>query len=98
MKYYKFRVSGDSMLPLIRPDQVVYVCPNEQRCFEVGDIVVFRKQTFRCHRIIKRLVLNGRQIYVTKGDNTSEIDNYFVTENEIIGRVATVNPSVDRDE
>ena len=43
MKYYKFRVSGDSMLPLIRPDQVVYVCPNEQRCFEVGDIVVFRK-------------------------------------------------------
>lgn len=86
------------MLPLIKPDQVVYVCFDEKRCFEVGEIVVFKKQTFRCHRIIKRLVMNGQQVYVTKGDNNVEIDNFLVKENEIIGRVTIANPSVDRVE
>ena len=97
MTWYKFRAFGHSMLPLIQPDQIVYVCIDEQRSFEVGDIVVFRKQTFRCHRIVKKLIINGQQVYVTKGDNNSEIDNFFVTENEIIGHVSIVNPSVDGD-
>lgn len=44
MEWCKFKASGNSMLPHIKLDQIVYVCLNEQRCFEVGDIVIYKNK------------------------------------------------------
>ena len=97
MGWYRFKVSGYSMFPLIKPGQIICVGTDEHEDFDVGDIIVFKKETFRCHRIVKKFRKNGKLVFVTKGDNNPEIDQYFVTLNEIIGKAEVINPSDDRE-
>ena len=50
---FQFRINGDSMLPVLRCGQLVYVEDEGINKIAEGDIIVFCKENLRCHRIRK---------------------------------------------
>lgn len=68
---YLRRISGNSMLPTLRPDQIVFV-RSAARTYRVGDIIIFTHD--RLEKIKRLDQLRRRagieEIYV-RGDNSS---------------------------
>ena len=92
----RFRVSGNSMLPLLKSGDEVLVNPHAYRRAlpQPGDIVVAQHPFRQDVRLIKRVtdVLdNGR--YVLKGDNPAESTDSrafgAISANHIIGQVTS---------
>lgn len=55
---------------------------------EEGQVIIFNKDKIRMiHRIYDKQVLNGKEIYYTKGDNNEQIDEGYITDKDIIGLV-----------
>lgn len=76
---FKIQIDGDSMNPVLRNGQIVYIAPINQELRE-GDIILFyRKNILVLHRIIKKY----SKRYLLKGDNENEID--MITSDKIIG-------------
>ena len=92
MAWYTFTASGFSMMPSIKPGQIVYVNSDSKNDIEVGDIVVYKKNSLRCHRIMKKYVINRKKVYITKGDNNETMDQYLIYEDDIVGKVELQNP------
>src|SRR5262245_66357737 len=69
--HVSFRVHGTSMLPAVRPGDVVDVetCPIDR--FRVGDIVVF---TGTAGLVAHRMISNREQVTVTRGDANRHCD------------------------
>ncbi len=88
-------VVSDSMLPLVnRGDLLVTYMPSE---FRVGDIVVYRVETFGypiVHRIVRIEERDGEKVYVMKGDNNPNEDPWMVGKGNIVGKVAFSVPLV----
>ena len=82
----RLRVTGSSMLPALRPDDVLLI----RRCrIEVagpGDIVLYiRRRRLFAHRVVLR---SGAQL-LTQGDGLAEAD-VPVTAHELLGKVIRV--------
>lgn len=88
----QFKIQGNSMSPLLEPGTIIYVNRDKTVDIREGDVIVYQKQSLRCHRVIKVLKLNGKKVFLTKGDNNKEYDNYLVYEDDIIGHVELDNP------
>jgi len=71
----RFRVTGNSMVPLLQPDEEVLVNLNAYRHTSprLGDIVVAEHPDRPGFRLIKRIVsINDHGHYFLEGDNRSE--------------------------
>lgn len=84
---YQIRVEGMSMFPVLKPGQLVWVNNEANSEIKKGDIIVYKKDNYRCHRVIKKYMVGENIVFMTKGDNNKEYDQYLVYPNEIIGRV-----------
>jgi signal peptidase I len=82
----RIEVLGSSMLPAIRPGDVLQV---ESRPVEIGDVVVFDSNGYLCAH---RLVYRKGSLAVTRGDANQHFDTPFDV-SEILGRVN----SLERD-
>lgn len=89
-KYAMIAVGSGSMTGTVnKGDAVIYKAyDKEDDELRTGDILVFKKDsTIIVHRIIKKYVVYGEEVYQTKGDANSKADNWIVKEEDVIGVV-----------
>ena len=83
----KVPVTGDSMSPLLRTGDSIYVEPVKAEDLSAGDILVYKTQgNMVAHRLIRILRSNGKFMFLTKGDTFSSADS-LLKESDLIGRV-----------
>ena len=83
------RITGCSMLPLIREGDRVLVAHGHAG-IRRGHVVVFRRDgKLTAHRVIRISGSDNEPIVVTKGDNTLQYDS-TLSAGDIVGRVLTL--------
>jgi protein involved in polysaccharide export with SLBB domain len=83
----KVPVTGDSMSPLLRTGDSIYVEPVKAKDLSAGDILVYKTEgNMVAHRLIRILRSNGKFMFLTKGDTFSSADS-LLKESDLIGRV-----------
>jgi polysaccharide export outer membrane protein len=83
----KIPVIGDSMSPVLRTGDPIYVEPVKAEDLSTGDILVYKTQgNMVAHRLIRILRSNGKFMFLTKGDTFSSADS-LLKESDLIGRV-----------
>jgi signal peptidase I len=83
----KIPVIGDSMSPVLRTGDPIYVEPVKAEDLAAGDILVYKTQgNMVAHRLIRILRSNGKFMFLTKGDTFSSVDS-LLKESDLIGRV-----------
>jgi hypothetical protein len=87
----RFQACGGSMHPFIKNGQIIQVRPTKISEINSGDIIFYRNLDDRMivHRVIKKYRKNGKIVLLTKGDSTSEFDEYVYPEN-ILGKVVAI--------
>lgn len=66
-------------------DTTIFVKYDKQN-IKTGDIIVFKKDGLQIiHRVIDKKDINGSIRYYTKGDANKDADNYYLTDEDIIG-------------
>lgn len=103
--YYSYTVSpvmavvkGESMLPLFREGDLVFINKVKPDEIKVGDIIVYstRGGSLIIHRVIEVKVEDNKYYYVTKGDNNVFPDfAYFengkgIPYNRVVGKIFTI--------
>lgn len=82
-----FKISGHSMLPNLKPSDVVLISTLPYFIFspKIGDVIVFKKEE---KSIVKRIPkILGDKIYV-EGDNKGDsLDTGWIYKRDIIGKV-----------
>jgi signal peptidase I len=84
----RFRAKGFSMSPFIRNGDVVTLFPLQESSPRVGDVIAFVVQGTE-KLCVHRIVGKKSNLYITKGDNSSEADESVLNEN-ILGFVRRV--------
>lgn len=95
-------IKGNSMLPLLREGDIIFLTPVDPENVRPGDIIVFKSRTggYIVHRVIYVEYFEGIYYYVTKGDNNPiydivEFENgRGVPCSRVVGRVVTVQDHV----
>jgi signal peptidase len=88
-------IATGSMMPLIKPGDVILIKKVDSKTVKIGDIIQFRKDNILIsHRIID--VVEDKQGigYQTKGDNNSRPDSDLVRPEEIKGEIIYTIPKV----
>lgn len=83
----KFKVSGHSMIPKLKPGQQILVSslPYLFSKPKVGDIIAFKDGK---KSIIKRIKNIKKNKYLVKGDNEGDSKNYgWIDRKEIVGKL-----------
>lgn len=85
-----FIVHSQSMEPILTPGSLVIVIP--QPSYSSGDVVTYTLKDNPdknpiTHRIFKVITWDGQQMFVTKGDANTIVDNQIISQDEIIGQV-----------
>lgn len=98
-KYYFLTIGSGSMRDKIDVGDVVIVKklkPSEFDEIEVGKVLVFKKENkVIVHRVIEIKKDNsGSLIFKTKGDANNEADNWYVSENDVIGTTDHMIPFI----
>lgn len=94
-------VKGNSMLPLLREGDIVFISTTPPEDIKPGDIVVFKgtKGNYIIHRVVEVVNIKGKYYYVTKGDNNQLPDvaefenNRGVPYERIVGKVVSLGGS-----
>ena len=89
--HFHFRVCSDSMMPALRPGDLLHLEPARYEQLAAGDLVAARVgATLICHRLIRSYTdEQGVRWLVTKGDRSPDEDDPIRAELGI-GRVARV--------
>lgn len=84
-------VTSDSMIPTLKPNDLLIVQRTEIDKIMVGDIIVFNSHIegigIVAHRSIEKFDDNGKIAINTKGDNVGEADAWIVHREDLIGKV-----------
>ena len=81
----------DSMLPKIKPGSIVVT--QKANTYQKGDIITFQSDPISTtHRIFKIVNRDGKDFFITKGDNNNAFDNYLTPQENIIGKVVVITP------
>ena len=84
-------VTSDSMIPTLKPNDLLIVQRTEIDKIMVGDIIVFNSHIegigIVAHRAIEKFEDNGKIAINTQGDNVDEADAWVVHEEDLIGKV-----------
>ena len=86
-RYSMIAIGSNSMVPVIhRGDAVIYDSHIDINDLNVGDVLVFRKDSkVVVHRIIEIKNIEGERIFYTKGDNNNGPDGYPITQEDVLG-------------
>jgi len=91
-------VTSDSMLPTLKPNDMIVVRSATIDEISTGDIIAFHSNYedigIVAHRVFKISADHGSIAIVTKGDNVPDIDDWIVTEENLIGKVVSYIPNV----
>jgi len=86
----QFPASGSSMLPSIRPGDVLEVHRESIAAISIGDVVVFEREArLITHRVVEKVAGPKRALLITRGDAVRAPDPP-VTPEELIGRVTAI--------
>jgi signal peptidase I len=90
-RHVRFNPVGTSMGPFIRQGDSVKVRPCSPRDLAFGDIVLFAPggEMYRVHRIVERFRVDGRPLFITRGDASPDADTPIRPE-DILGKVSAV--------
>jgi len=95
-RYYALAIASGSMSPQIKKGDVVVINQKyDDKYLKKGQIIAYKyKDVIIVHRIVKIINKEGKNYYYTKGDKNSEIDNYVVYKENILGIVNKKIPYV----
>jgi signal peptidase I len=87
----RIQVAGTSMLPAIRPRDVLHVEPRPLQNLRIADIILFTlNNRLFAHRVVRTGVDDaGRLVLVTRGDTHRDEDQPIVSD-QVLGQVLTV--------
>jgi signal peptidase I len=93
-KTIRIKAHGYSMYPAIKPGSLILIEPLKKKGSPVpGEIVALKRETgLVVHRIVKRVIKDGVEYYIARGDSNSMADNP-VTIGKIAGRVVRSEPT-----
>ena len=78
--------SGSMTGTIDKYDAMIYEEFDGEEPIYVGQIVIFKKDNMKVvHRIIEHKNVNGQDRYITKGDSNPQIDEGYITKNDIVG-------------
>lgn len=84
-------VTSDSMIPTLKPNDLLIAQRTEIDKIMVGDIIIFNSHIegigVVAHRAIEKFDDDGKIAINTKGDNVDEVDAWIVHEEDLIGKV-----------
>jgi signal peptidase len=97
-KYYPIAVLSDSMEDTFqRGDSVIIekIDDNNLKNIEKHDIIYYKKDSkYIIHRVVSIEEKEGKKIFITKGDNNQENDDWDVYEEEILGIMKISIPNI----
>jgi signal peptidase I len=83
----RIRVAGTSMLPLIRPGDVLLVRSLDMMRVKRNDVILFTAgQRLFAHRVVRVERRGDRRVLITRGD-MHDHDDPAVTESQFLGRI-----------
>ena len=87
----------DSMEPKITPFSLVIVSPESD--IRIGDVILYevelsKKKYKVLHRVIDMKEKKGQIVYITKGDNRRYADAWYVSRDNVIGKLLFSVPYV----
>ncbi len=87
----RIKVSGFSMYPTMRPDDIVEITPVEPGVpLKPGEIIAIKRETdFIVHRFIGYAEMHGEQMVVARGDSNPRVDSP-VPAARVAGKVITI--------
>lgn len=89
--YLRFRMQGVSMLPFMRNNDIIKIKKMDASKIRPGDIIFFRTPSFKgvTHRVIKKIIVNGKIAFITKGDSCPYFDGYVYPE-DMLGKIIVI--------
>ena len=86
-KYGVLVIGSGSMTGSINiGDAIIFEQYNEKEKIEEGQVIIFKKENLQIvHRVIDVKNINGQTRYTTKGDANQEVDEEYITNEDIIG-------------
>ena len=91
-------VTSDSMLPVLKPNDLIVVEPTSIDQIKEGDIIAFDSHFedlgIIAHRAIEAFERDGELAFKTKGDNVEREDGWHVKDSDLIGKVINVVPAI----
>lgn len=92
-------VKGNSMYPLLREGDIVFITRASPDDISVGDVIVFSTPGGRLvvHRVVEIVDVGGRRFFITQGDNNPIKDFYYpvgVPGDKVVGKLVTVGDAV----
>ena len=91
--YKPMVIATGSMLPVIRPGDMVILHETDPESLAVGDIAAYRTEGYTIvHRIMDIHLTRTGTSFTLKGDNNSEPDVKAIADTQIQGRVVCVIP------
>ena len=88
-------VGSSSMKGTIDKGDVIIYDDQGIKDLKIGDVIVFESGPIRIvHRIVNIKSLNNELVYYTKGDNNDAMDEGYVHEADIYGKVITNIPKI----
>jgi len=90
-------ITSTSMEPVLKPNDLIVVEKASVAQIEPGDIIVFDSHMdmgIVAHRAIEVYEHDGDLVIDTKGDNAENEDPWRVTDDDLIGKVKDVIPTV----
>lgn len=83
--------NSNSMWPKIKAGSVILA--KKTNTYKKGDIITFQSDPISTtHRIYKIINRDGKDFFVTKGDQNDALDSYLVSQEKIIGKVIYIIP------
>ena len=84
-----------SMLPVLNPNDMIIVESASIDEIKEGDIIAFdshQEMGIVAHRVIEVFERGGSTVVDTKGDNNEKPDPWYVTDDDLIGKVKSIIP------
>ncbi len=88
-------IATGSMLPVIRPGDMVILQNTDAKTLKVGDVIAYQTHGYQIvHRIMTIQSSAKGNSYILKGDNNDSPDTSAVQESQIVGKVVQIIPYV----
>jgi len=89
----RFRALGGSMLPFIRPGDLLTAKTVNPIDISAGEVLLYRREGRPfVHRLIKKKIINGTLLFITRGDHLTFYDP-TVLSSQILGKVICIERS-----